>query len=92
MSEENVETMRAAYERTAHGDFSGLAEVTEDFEFVTSPEMPDPGTYRGEDADRYRQGWLDSFEGLTMEATELVAAGDQKVAGSDAARRGSGSN
>jgi ketosteroid isomerase-like protein len=53
--------------------------VGPDFEFITSPDMPDPGTYTREAADRYRQAWLDSFEELQMEALELVDAGERIV-------------
>ncbi len=80
MSEQNVETVRAAYERAAHGEFS-LDAYAEDFEFVTSPELPDAGTYRGEEARRWIRAWIDSFEELTIEATELIDAGEVVIAG-----------
>ena len=50
MSMENVEAIREAFERFASGDFSGLAELPDHPEIVTSREMPDAGTYRGEAA------------------------------------------
>jgi ketosteroid isomerase-like protein len=80
MSREHVDALRAVFDQFARGDFSAWSEVAPDFEFVTSPEMPDPGTYTGQEADRYRQGWLDSFEGLKMEALALIDAGDRVVA------------
>lgn len=49
MSEKNVEIVRAAYERAARGEFD-FGDWAEDFEFVTSPELPDAGVYRGEEA------------------------------------------
>ena len=52
MSEENVEVVRAFYERFARGDFDALAGFSDDFEFVTSPELPDAGTYRGDAGDK----------------------------------------
>ena len=51
MSQENVDLTRAAYEQFSRGDFSRLFEAnTDDFEFVTAAEMPDAGTYRGQEA------------------------------------------
>jgi ketosteroid isomerase-like protein len=79
MSQENVEAVRAAYERFAQGDFSQFENLGEDFEFVTSPELPDAGTYRGEAAIRWMRTWVDSFEQLTIEATEIIDAGGDKV-------------
>jgi ketosteroid isomerase-like protein len=60
MSQENVEIVRAMYEAFARGDFSGWAELPNDFEFVASPELPDAGTYRGEAAIRWMTGWVES--------------------------------
>jgi ketosteroid isomerase-like protein len=77
MSRENVEAVRAAYERYARGDFTGWADLPDDFVFVASPELPDAGTYRGEAGRRWMRNWVESFEGLTMEATEIVDAGDK---------------
>jgi ketosteroid isomerase-like protein len=79
MSQENVEAVRAAYERFARGDFSPFEDLGEDFEFVTSPELPDAGTYRGEAAIRWMKAWVDSFDQLTIEATELIDAGEVVV-------------
>jgi ketosteroid isomerase-like protein len=81
MSQENVEVVHAAYEQFARGDFSPFANLGNDFEFVTSPELPDAGTYRGEAAIRFMTTWVDSFEQLTMEATEVIDAGDKVVVG-----------
>jgi ketosteroid isomerase-like protein len=77
MSEENVEIVRTMFERFAHGDFSGLADLPEEFEWVSSPELPDAGTYRGEAAKRWIGAWVESFEGFTAEATEIIDAGDK---------------
>ena len=46
MSQENVDAVRTLHDQFARGDFSALADTADDFEFVTSPEMPDAGTYR----------------------------------------------
>jgi ketosteroid isomerase-like protein len=78
MSQENVEIVRAFFDPLAQGDTSRwISEVTDDFVFVTSPEVPDAGTYRGEGARRWIATWAESFEGYTVEATEFTDAGDK---------------
>src|SRR5262245_55691624 len=78
MSEENVETVRAIVDRTAQGDFSRwLDYVTDDFVFVTSPDLPDAGTYRGEAAKEWLTAWVESFVGHTIEASDFIDAGDK---------------
>ena len=81
MSEENVETVRAWYEQAAVGDFSGLAEMGDNFEFITSPELPDAGTYRGEAARRWLRNWIAAFDELTIEVTEIIGAGEKVFVG-----------
>ena len=82
MSQENVEATRAAYEHYyARGDFNPLfAAITDDFEFVTAEEMPDAGTYRGEEARVWMTQYIESFDGFTQEATDILDAGDKVVA------------
>jgi ketosteroid isomerase-like protein len=81
MSKENVEAKRVAYEQSARGDLSPLfAAVTDDFEFVTAAEMPDAGTYRGQEARDWVRTYIETFEGYTQEATEIIDAGDKVVA------------
>jgi ketosteroid isomerase-like protein len=78
MSEENVETVRAIFDRTAQGDFSRwLDDVTDDFVFVTSPDLPDAGTYRGEAAKEWVRAWVESFVGHTIEGSDFIDAGDR---------------
>jgi ketosteroid isomerase-like protein len=61
---------------------SAPSKISQDeFEFVTSPEVPDAGTYRGEEARRWVWNWVNAFEGLTMEAMEIIDAGDKVVVG-----------
>jgi ketosteroid isomerase-like protein len=81
MSQENVEIVRAMFEQFSRGDFSSWADLPDDFEFVTSPELPDAGTYRGEAASRWMTAWMKSFEGLTIEATEAIDADDKVFVG-----------
>jgi ketosteroid isomerase-like protein len=79
MSKENVEIVRGFYEQFARGDFRAFAALPDDFVFVTSPELPDAGTYRGEAAIGFMKAWVESFEDLKIEATEVVDAGDKVV-------------
>jgi ketosteroid isomerase-like protein len=81
MSQENVEALRAAFEQYAQGDFSPIGALGDDFELVISPEAPDAGTYRGEEARRWLRSWVASFEGMTIEATEIVDCGDKVFLG-----------
>ena len=81
MSEGNVQLLRAAFEQYAHGDFSPIEALGDDFELVISPEAPDAGTYRGEEARRWLRAWVTSFEGMTIEATEIVDSGDEVFLG-----------
>jgi ketosteroid isomerase-like protein len=78
VSQENVEIARANYERFAQGDFR-WQDLAGDFEFVTSPDMPDAGTYRGDTAREWMTAWVESFEELSMEATEIIDADDKVV-------------
>ena len=77
MSQENVEIVSEVFEPFARGDFGWFAELADDFEFVTSPELPDAGTYRGAAAARWMLEWVDSFDGHTIEVTETIDAGDK---------------
>jgi hypothetical protein len=43
MSQEAIDLSRAAFERFTHGDFTGWADLSDDFELVLAPEMPDAG-------------------------------------------------
>src|SRR5262245_12479519 len=78
MSEENVEIVRAIVNRTAQGDFSSwLDDVTDDFVFVTSPDLPDAGTYREEAAKEWLTAWVESFVGHRIEGSDFIDAGDK---------------
>jgi ketosteroid isomerase-like protein len=79
MSKENVELVRAVYERYARGDFSYFDEFDDEFEVVTTPDHPDSGTYRGRAAQHWMRDWVASFDHLTIEATEIIDAGDKIV-------------
>jgi ketosteroid isomerase-like protein len=81
MSQPNVEAVRAVFERTARGDLTAFLEFADDLEFVTSPHAPDGGTYRGGEARKWLREWFGSFEAMTIEAEEIIAAGDKVFVG-----------
>ena len=81
MSAENVAALRAAFELYARGDFSPIGLLADDFVLVISPEAPDAGTYRGEEARRWLREWVASFEGMTIAATEILDVGDKVLLG-----------
>jgi ketosteroid isomerase-like protein len=79
MSQENVEAVRALYDQFSRGDFGAIEQFGDAFEFVTSPDVPDAGTYRGEAARRWVRAWVGSFEQLVVEPITVVDAGDKVV-------------
>ena len=81
MSQEDVEIVREAFEHFSRGDFSGIAELSDDFEVVTAREMPDAGTYRGREAREWLSEWVDSFDSLTLTPVEILDAGEDVMVG-----------
>jgi ketosteroid isomerase-like protein len=81
MSQENVATVRLAYERNNSGDTDGLLELcATDFEFHDPPALPGAGVHIGHDANR---AWLAEvrrdFEDLRFEPEEIIDAGGDRV-------------
>jgi len=91
MSQENVEIVRGVYERWSEGDFrAGVDLLDPHVVLVLRPEFPDAGTYSGIEAVMaYTRGLLEPWTHFTMEAEEIVAAGDSVLA--DVHQRGVGS-
>ncbi len=79
MPEENVDIVRKAHEQFARGDTSWFASVTDDFEFVSGPDLPDAGTYRGDAAREWLMEWIAAFDRHTVQVTEMLDAGRDKV-------------
>lgn len=77
MSTENAEAVRARYDEFSRADFSRLSDLPDDYEFVTSWNVPDAGAYRGDAAGRWTRSWIEAFDGLTVEAIEVIDAGDK---------------
>ena len=79
MSEENIDTLRAAFDAFNRGDLEGaFVNLAPDFEYVSSGWLPDSDdSYRGPDKFRQFLGWLsDEFDGARLEANEFIDAGD----------------
>src|SRR5262245_58450650 len=74
-----MDVVRAAFERLAQGDFSDFADLPDEFELVLAPELPDAGTYRGEEARRWILTWVDAFERLTEEPAAVTHLGDNRL-------------
>ena len=73
-----METVRAIFDPTARGDFSRwFDELADDFVFVTSPDLPDAGTYRGAVAREWITAWVESFVGHTVKASDFIDVGDK---------------
>ena len=86
MSEENVEIVRAVYERWSEGDFRASVDLLDPHVvLVLRPEFgPDflkAGRYIGpEGVAAYTRDLLKPWTHLTMDAEEFVAAGDSVLA------------
>ena len=77
MGQEQIAAIRAVFDQFAVGDFSAYEALPDEVELTIAPEMPDAGTYRGEEARRWLKAWGASFERLTFEAVEFIDAGDR---------------
>ena len=82
MSEENVEAVRAVYEEWKNGNFkAGTDLYDEQVLLVQTAAFPDPGSYRGlRGIGEYMRNFLEVWEKVTIEAEDLVEAGDAVVA------------
>jgi ketosteroid isomerase-like protein len=93
MSHDHVEAVRGVYERWSQGDFHAGPELYDDkVIFVMNPEFPDAGVYIGPRAiGGYMRGFLEPWSKLTIEATEILPAGDTVFAAVTQCGEGSGS-
>ena len=81
MSEENGEAIRAVYERWSEGDFRDVGLFDPLVLFVMRPGFPDAGAYLGrESLAGYMRGFLEPWARLTIEAEDIVEAGDSVAA------------
>jgi len=82
MAQDKLEIVRSIYERWGEGDFkSGLDLFDPNVVFVINPGFPDGGTYLGKDeVAGYTRGFLEPWIHITIEAEELLPAGDSVLA------------
>jgi ketosteroid isomerase-like protein len=79
MSQENVEALRAIYDRFSEGDFRASVDLLDRrIVFLPLPESPEAQVYLGveEVAAWMRRTLLEAWADLTMEAEEFISAGD----------------
>ena len=93
MSEENIELVRACYERFNGDDVDGfLGLCVPDFEFRDLPGLPGSGVFTGHDAFR---AWFaqmsEALDDLRFEPEEFIDAGNQVVVVNSATASGRGS-
>lgn len=81
MSEENVEIVRRVFERWSQGDFRANVDLIDPHVvLVLRPDFPDAGAYLGPDGvAAYTRGFLEPWTRITIEAEELLDAGDTVV-------------
>lgn len=82
MSQENVEAVRGVYEEWRSGNFRAGVDLYDPLALVIQgPEFPEAGAYLGLDGiGRYMRSFLEAWERVTIEAEDLVDAGDSVVA------------
>jgi ketosteroid isomerase-like protein len=80
MSEENVEIVRSIYEAVNRRDWdAAFRDQRPDVE-LTTPPGPRAGTYRGrEECQWYLEGWITTFEAITVEPEEIFESDDEVV-------------
>lgn len=82
MSEAALDAVREIYQRWSGGDFrAGVDLYDPHMVLVQRAEFPEAGAYVGTEAiARYMRGFLEAWSRVTIEAEELVDAGDSIVA------------
>jgi uncharacterized protein len=82
-TEQNVATMRAAYEAIGREGIDGAAAwelISEDIVIRDRPEAPDPQTYHGREGVREALAASDdSFEEFTLQPVDMIGVGDHHV-------------
>ncbi len=83
MSRDNVEVVRKVLKHWSEGDFTTTIDALDEHAvLVLRPEFPDAGAYVGAEAiAAYTRGFLEPWTRLTIEAEELVDAGDTVLVG-----------
>ena len=77
---DKLEIVRSVYERWAQGDFRTADVFDPHVILVMRPQFPDAGVYVGTDGvARYMRGFLEPWTKITIEAKEIIRAGDSVV-------------
>lgn len=80
MREGNVEIVERVYESWGRGDFQTVEVLDEHALMVVRPQFPDTGTYLGHEGfAEYTRGFLEPWSQITIEAEEIIPAGDSVV-------------
>jgi ketosteroid isomerase-like protein len=82
MPSANVEIVRQVFERWGEGDYRTTQVLDPHVVLIVRRDFPDGGEYFGIDGiATYMRGFLEPWTHLTMEAEELIEAGDTVVVG-----------
>jgi ketosteroid isomerase-like protein len=81
MSAERIELVKQGYDAWNRGDRTWVLEhMSEDVEWITPPEDPDPGTYRGwRGVEQFWEQWRASVGQLQFLPEEFIDKGDHIV-------------
>jgi ketosteroid isomerase-like protein len=81
MAETRTELVRRGYDAWNKGDRSWVLEhMSEDVEWVTPPEDPDPGTYRGYGGvEKFWSQWRAAVGQLNFQVEDIFESGDEVV-------------
>jgi len=78
MSQEDVEMLRAVYERWTLGDFWTPEVFDPDVEVVWAADIPDVGTYHGlAGVEESARQWFSAWDALRVQAEEFIDLGER---------------
>src|SRR5690349_19280362 len=79
MSDENVEVVRAAYERWGRGDFAGdISFFSPDVVYAIGSGFPETGVYSGlAEVGEFMRAWLGAWEKASLTAVEIIGSGER---------------
>jgi ketosteroid isomerase-like protein len=82
MSQEHLDAVRLVYDEWSRGNFGGSPNIYDPLAVLVQGEgFPDTGAHLGIDGIRkYTRGFLEAWEHITIEAEELIEAGDSVIA------------
>lgn len=82
MAEANIEALQRGYEALNRGDLAVVLELLDpDIEWHEPEPSPHAGTHAGRDSfERFLRGWIDSFDGFTVEPERILERDDRLIA------------